>query len=157
MRRRSHLEPPLRARSDASCSARVQSLCSGIALKYREPSIAERLRLDAPRHPRAGGTPTRQQCTSRRQARTGAGLSDQDIEEALRRKAATGDVAAARELRERTRTHVATHEQQLSHVALEEMSDEELGALRERLLSMAVRMNDRAARARAAEGEAPPR
>jgi hypothetical protein len=81
---------------------------------------SEELPAAAPRQPTsilrrcrpwARGTPARNEplrrgCSPgglRRQARTNAGLSDQDIEQALRRKAAKGDVAAARELRERAR------------------------------------------------------
>jgi hypothetical protein len=97
---------------------------------------------------------------TRRQARTGAGLSDQDIEQALRRKAAKGDVAAARELRERARAQaqlVMPADTDPSRLSLEEMSTEELERLQDRLTIMAVRFNERAARAQArAEGAAPP-
>jgi hypothetical protein len=90
--------------------------------------------------------------------RKGAGLSDQDIEQALRRKAAKGDVAAARELRERARVKLDVATENTPRVELEDMSSEELERLRERLLRMAVRMNERAARAQArADGAAPPR
>jgi hypothetical protein len=96
---------------------------------------------------------------TRRQARTGAGLSDQDIERALRRKAAKGDVAAARELRERAvRLPSVTGSDVSGHIDLESMSDEALKRLRARLLSMAVRMEARAEAARAARPvAAPPR
>lgn len=117
-------------------------------------------------HKRAGGRPFTSESAreaagrsaeARRQARTGTGLSDQDIEQALRRKAAKGDVAAARELRERARVKLDVATETTPGVVLEDMSCEELERLRERLLRMAVRMNERAARAQArAEGAAPP-
>ena len=100
-------------------------------------------------HPGAVGVPrSRRVPGHRRQARTGAGLSDQDIEQGLRRKASKGDVAAARELRERARVAPAT-EGSASYLALEEMSSEELERLRDRLTRMALRFNERAAPARA--------
>jgi hypothetical protein len=118
-------------------------------------------------HKRAGGRPFTSESAreaagrsaeARRQARKGAGLSDQDIEQALRRKAAKGDVAAARELRERARVKLDVATENTPRVELEDMSSEELERLRERLLRMAVRMNERAARAQArADGAAPPR
>ena len=73
------------------------------------------------------------------------------------RKAAKGDVAAARELRERARVKLDVATETTPRVVLEDMSNEELERLRERLLRMAVRMNERAARAQArAEGAAAP-
>jgi hypothetical protein len=93
----------------------------------------------------------------RRARQAGDDTSDEAIEQALRRKAARGDVAAARELRERARVKLDVATETTPRVVLEDMSNEELERLQERLLRMAVRMNERAARAQArAEGAAPP-
>ena len=92
----------------------------------------------------------------RRARQAGDDTSDEAIEQALRRKAARGDVAAARELRERARVKLDVATETTPRVVLEDMSNEELERLRERLLRMAVRMNERAARAQArAEGRHP--
>lgn len=83
--------------------------------------------------------------------------TDDDIDRALRRKAAAGDVAAARELRERARV-AKPLEEGASALVLDEMSAADLGRLRDRLLRMAVRFNARAAQARApSEAPVPPR
>jgi hypothetical protein len=81
-----------------------------------------------------------------RQARVAFGR-DADIDRALRRKASKGDVAAARELRERARVKLDVATETMPRVVLEDMSNEELERLREGPLRMAVRMNERAARA----------
>ena len=92
----------------------------------------------------------------RRARQAGDDTSDEAIEQALRRKAARGDVAAARELRERARVKLDVATETTPRVVLEDMSNEELERLQERLLRMAVRMNERAARAQArGEGRHP--
>lgn len=111
---------------------------------------------------------------SAREARSRVGQAhkakptDDDIDRALRSKAAKGDVAAARELRERARS-APPADDSIGYVALEEMGSEALERLRVRLLRMAARMEARSRRAQGVEtssiesiaarleGEAPPR
>jgi hypothetical protein len=61
-----------------------------------------------------------------RARQAGDDTSDEAIEQALRRKAAWGDVAAARELRERARVKLEVATETTPRVVLEDMSNEEL-------------------------------
>jgi hypothetical protein len=123
----------------------------------RDEDASERVR-GKPFDSERGREAARLSAESRRARQANDATSDEAIEQALRRKAARGDVAAARELRERARVKLDVATETTPRVVLEDMSNEELERLRERLLRMALRMNERAARVQArVEGAAPPR